>query len=212
MLMPFANFAKCTLLSWAQSINRLRRWQMCLTGPMSFAACLGGQKLSKYAQHKYRKEDSGELSEHRRRGSLRLSLSFSLSERAPDEFQVLILYKHTYVQQRVWGGERLHGESSRVSSAARRQQLKHRNCRSPSFEHPLPPLHYRYSLPGKSFSGWGITYKPVPILALWRIARFKWCSMREVWKYLKRVESRAGQLIKKRKPVLLCFNQKKKIF
>ncbi|TGZ51843.1 hypothetical protein DBV15_08746 [Temnothorax longispinosus] len=40
---------------------------------MSFATCLGGQKLSKYARHKYRKEDSGKLSEHKRRGSLRFS-------------------------------------------------------------------------------------------------------------------------------------------
>ena len=97
----------------------------------------------------------------RRRGSLRLS---------PGEFQVLILYKHTYNSESWVSVEngRLLEESSRFSPTARRQQLKHRNCHSTSFEHPLPPSHYRYSPSEKFFER--TTYKLAPILALWRIA------------------------------------------
>lgn len=65
---------------------------MCLTSPMSFTACPHGQKLSKYAQHKYQKEDSRNFRCTGGKGSLKLSLSGG----APSEFQVLILYKHTY--------------------------------------------------------------------------------------------------------------------
>lgn len=127
---------------------------MCLTSPMSFPACLGGQKLSKYAQHKYRKEDSGELSEHRKSGSLRLFRRKSAGR--VSSFNTV--QTHVYIQERIpgIGGERPPSRriSSRFSSAARRQQLKHRNCRSPSFEHPLPPSHYRYS-PSEKFLGPG---------------------------------------------------------
>lgn len=81
---------------------------------MSFATYLGGQKLSKYAQHKYRKEDSGELAEGEEE---RQELKTLSPERAPGEFQVLILYKHTYNREsRGIGGEngRLYDEFSRV--------------------------------------------------------------------------------------------------
>jgi len=64
---------------------------------MSFAACLGGQKLLEYAQHKYRKEDSGKLLEHRREGSLRLSRRKS-TERV-SSFNTV----QTHVQQRISG-------------------------------------------------------------------------------------------------------------
>lgn len=119
---------------------------MCLTSPMSFTACPHGQKLSKYAQHKYRKEDSGNF-----RGGKRKLKAFSLRRRAERVSSFNTVQTHVYnSESRVLEDSHLPDEFSRASSAAWRQQLKHRNCRSPSFEHPLPPSRYRYS---KKFLG-----------------------------------------------------------
>lgn len=54
----------------------------------------------------------------------------------------------------------LQAESSRASSAAWRQQLKHRNCRFPSFEHTCYRCRIVVTRPRKSFPARRAAYKP----------------------------------------------------
>lgn len=151
------------------------------------------------------------------KGSLKLSLSGGApSERVPSFNTV---QTHVYTTANLgywWRTATFQTNSQGFASAARRQQLKHRNCRSSSFEHPLPPLAlsllalgkvsrdeerlinrpaYRYSHYGELHDSNGARYKE---------------EFKSTW----RVESRASRLIRKRKKrdLFFCCFQRGKHF